>query len=231
MRYPGLEIHKYYEEEDVTICYPLNPRLIDFLKRRDWIITEKIGEGSVSDVFACCSRDKTTTGVVVLFSNVDFEEGSSWNIYDKLIQARGFPDIFPVIYDVLYTDIPYSDDGLYLQYSYNFEDRSIQVIEKVDMTLDRYILTLDAEELTPFLKTLRSTLITQLKTLQGKGIYYTDLKLDNIGISGTPPRIKLLDIEGIRYFSENFNAEKLVDDTIRYEIIEHAQSPLLRKLN
>lgn len=54
--------------------------------------------------------------------------------------AIEYPDIFPLVYYYFNVDIPYSLDNDYLKISKNFGERTIQIIELMNMTLDQYII-------------------------------------------------------------------------------------------
>ena len=215
----GLTIHKYSEAEDMTRCHPLNPTLLNFITEQGWTISTKLAEGSVSDVFTC--RQNHIVAVLILFGNVDLENRDAWNIYPKIERAREFPNIFPIIYDVFTTDIPYSQDRVYLNDSTDFASRTIQVIEKLDMTLETYLHGLSPHEVLAFVPVLRKTLIRYLTILGDSAIYYTDLKLDNIGVIVTSiVYLKLIDIEGIQLRTVNhFDVQELVDSIIKYDIL------------
>lgn len=218
MECPGLNIHKYYESEDVTRCHPLNPELIEFISEQGWVILDKLAEGSVADVFTC--KQNHIIAVLIIFGNVDLENTRAFDIFDKLEQARKLPNIFPIIYDIINSDIPYSTDEVYLENSEEFQYRTIQVIEKVDMTLETYLETIPKKDLRKFAETLRKTLIQYLTVLEERSIYYTDLKLENIGvILSDTVYLKLLDIEGIHLsWDGEYDVKKMVDNFIRYNI-------------
>lgn len=194
---PGLSIHKYYEEEDVVRCHPLNPELIEFVAEQGWVILEKLAEGSVADVFIC--KQNRIRAVLVLLANVDLESnGTAYDIDHKIKAARKFPNIFPIVYDTFKADIPYSTDELYLQNSEDFEYRTIQVLEELDMTLEEYVKTVPSQELPSFIEVVRRTLTHYLEVLEENSIYYSDLKPDNVGVVVTDVvYLKLLDIQGI----------------------------------
>ncbi len=215
LKCPGLTIHKYHEDEDITECYQLNPDLIEYISIQGWVILEKLAEGGISDVFR--SKQNRTEAVMIIFGNVGY---NNMDIRSKLKLARKFPNIFPFIYDSFNTDIPYSLHPKYLANSGNFASRTIQVIEKLDMTLDKYLVSLSPKQKDIFVVELRALLINYLTVLVNYGIYYTDLKLENIGVIITDiVYIKLLDIEGIHTEARfRFDPVEAVEALIKWEI-------------
>lgn len=191
-----LTIHKYYEEEDITEYPVLNPDLVQFVADRGWNIIEKIGEGSTADVFSC--RLNNITAAIIFFSNVS-EQAEAFDIDDEIDWARQFPKIFPIVYDIFKTEIPYSTDEHYLQTSAPFGPRTIQVIEKVDSNLAVYYAKLGPREKPAVRSTVGNVILGYLNTLREYEICYPDLKADNIGVIMVDgkPAFKLLDIEGI----------------------------------
>lgn len=209
MNCKGHTIHFYIEKKDITKCYPLNPKLLKAIEKRGWILGDKLAEGSSADVFQVKDHDK----VIILLN--DTYPGVS----ERLKAARRFPKIFPVIYDVFSLDIPYSEDSEYIKLSGSFSDRTIQVIEKVDMTLETYL-----EKVTktpPFIKDLRETLLEYLSTLYKNNITYSDMKLENIGVitKQMKPAYKLLDMQDIHLEKlAGFTPKDTVDKFFQYDV-------------
>ena len=99
------------------------------------------------------------------------------------------------------------------------------------MTLDVYLLLVKNEYphlLNDIINTLLKTLIYYLTTLRMHGITYTDLKLDNVGVSISinsinsikSIKIKLLDIEGLHLsYDYEYVPQEYVNDFYKYEII------------
>jgi hypothetical protein len=209
----NMNIHRYYEDEDFTRHHLLNPDLISFVREREWTMIEKIGEGSVSDVFTC--RKDDMIAVIIFFGNYQCDNNDECkeietvttntarrcylDIHDSIEKARLFPNIFPIIYDEFRSYIPYSTDETYLKVSKHFERRTIQVIEKMDMSFDAYYPTLNDQQKQHVKIELRYVLCDYLKTLIKHGIMCFDLKADNIGviINNNVPKFKLIDIESL----------------------------------
>jgi hypothetical protein len=193
--------------EKVTIPAFINPTAS--LNVNDF---EKVGEGATSDVFSC--RQGHIIGVILFFGNVGLDNGDDWDVDEKLEQARRFPKIFPLVFDIFHSDIPYSTDEMYLQNSNDFESRTIQVIEKVDTTFDKYYMSLTTKEMKMSVKKeLERVLNGFMNTLTLYEIYYADLKSDNIGviIVDGVPKFKLIDIESIHLdFKTGFQSNQRV---------------------
>jgi len=226
-------IHKYFEDEDQTRHYPLNSALVQFIAEQGWIIEDKVAEGSVADVFSCHSSDPNVQlnltpeermhgtdksyAVLILFSNVALDDDSDYNIWEKLLVAKSCPTIFPLIYDCLNSDLPYSNDPEYIVNTPDATRRSIQIIERAHGTLADVIRlfkrngNIDLIDREEWLAGIKVKIIEFLTVLREKNIYYTDLKLENVGIFDYSTvnidgnaniedgnRLKLLDIEGIK---------------------------------
>jgi hypothetical protein len=210
---PGMYVHRFHEDQDTTTCYPLSLDVINAIQARGWIVKEKIGEGSVSDVFLVTSRRNGQQAVLLLFGNLGLDE-SSGSIGAKLRVAKKFPTIFPLIYDSFTLRTPYSSTRAYLQTSNNFQNRTIQVIER--LTPMNRVLQSSSNSISPSL--ISHTLTAYLTTLYNNGITYSDLKADNIGFT-KQGKLKLLDIEGMHLRREpNFNVNESVDNFIKYEL-------------
>jgi hypothetical protein len=212
-----MNIHKFYEpgesEDDdwFILHHPLNPDLVEFVRNEGWDIIEKVGEGGTSDVFSC--RQGHIIAVILFFGNVHLGSSEDFDIDEKLEQARRFPKIFPLIFDIFHSAIPYSMDEIYLQNSNDFESRTIQVIEKVDTTFDKYYISLTKEMKMSVKKELERVLNGFMNTLTLYEIYYADLKSDNIGviIVDGVPKFKLIDIESIHLdFKTGFQSNQRV---------------------
>lgn len=215
-----MNIHKYYEDEGITQYHPLNPDLIAFVRQRGWNIIKKIAEGSVSDVFTC-SRSQLTAVIIFFGSDQCEEENDRYlDIHDRMEKARLFPNIFPIIYDEFQSDIPYSTDEIYLGHSRDSRHRTIQVIEKMDMSFSDYYLTLSDQQKEHVKIELKQVLSEYFETLIEHKIYFGDLSPDNIGviIVASVPKFKLLDIEGIWINTDKiFNAEEQINTFFEYE--------------
>lgn len=227
---PGNSIHRYNEEEDYSRCHPLSNELIGYLNNNGIYIEEKIGEGSSADVFKV-SMSNGVKAALIIPTNTE----SRFDSTAELIEATKFPDIFPIIYSYFNVDIPYSSDEKYLEISKDFGERTIQVIELMEMTLDQYIIEA-VETYKSNVWSLVDSIVTIIKhhilELYNNGIYYTDLKLDNIGVvyNNSEANIKFIDIEGIRFshsWEYKFNPEETVEDLLTYEIIPVVETELL----
>ena len=150
---PGLNIHHFDEEIDLdkSMCYRLNKKLIDYLESVGIKIKRKIGEGGVADVFLVhLDNDLHSTDAALLLQS-NIEGGIDYNLeylqesLENIEDAKKYPHIFPIVYDHFKIGIPYSDDHTYQRLSTDFQYRTIQVIELIDMRLDDYIVELVKE--------------------------------------------------------------------------------------
>jgi len=214
---PGDYIHRD-NEVDKLFCYPLNPDLISYFRSIGIDLLFKIGEGRSADVFQVVINNEKDAALI-LQSNID----NVYDFSDKLEIAKKFPDIFPVIYMYFTVDIPYSLDPDYLKNSDNFNNRIIQVIELMDMTLDKYLITMAkimGKDIIPIINTLEQILTNHLQKMNNNGIYYTDVKLNNICINSDSGIVKFIDIEGIHLGQfRGYDPTSSIHDLINYEII------------
>jgi hypothetical protein len=204
----GDYIHKYYENEDRTLCHLLNPYLKEYVQiKKGWTILYKLAEGGTADVFVC--EKNNVKAVIIFYGNVESSASNHYDLSQKLFMAKKFPHIFPIIYDYFNVDIPYSKDQKYIENSGpnagDFGKRTIQIIEKVDMTLEEYLHTLDQWEKDKFDDDVEKIIKEYIEELNKEGIEYADIKDDNIGIiiKENGIYIKLLDMEGIRFMKMN----------------------------
>ena len=201
---PGLNLHYTLETSTTPTCSPLNPELIDVLSNMGWIITGKIGEGAIADVFTV--KNKDIEAVLILFSNIEEGEESITDLDHKLIAAKKYPNIFTIIYDYFKLDVPYTLDNKYHPRDeyYPYGNRIIQIIEKMDMNLNQYLRLVEKEHphmLNSTKSTIRNILTEYIITLNRDGIVYTDPHEFNVGIIQKHGQVivKLIDLESIDF--------------------------------
>lgn len=206
VKYPGLNISMFHKIRGKFghIAHPLNPELIDKIADRGWVIIDKLAEGGNSEVFTC----KNNKIVAVILFTID----ACINLEKELTIARNFPKIFTLVYDFFDADIPYSLDEIYIKdQKGQFLGRTIQVIEKLDMSLANYIKTFKTYgELMKFKIYAKNIIIGYLMELASKNIYYWDLKDDNIGVivlDDSNVSIKLMDLPSIDISDEVFKTD------------------------
>lgn len=218
---PGLNLHRYHEDIDETKCYPINPELIKQIENRGWIIEDKLAEGSIADVFNVFNV-LNTKAVIIILGNTD---SNYPDISEKLKFAGKFPEIFPYIYDHFNLNIPYSTDINYINSTGNFGNKTIHIIEKMDMTLYQYLLQAKVgcpQFINDIIEDILQLIINYLNILRNNGLTYTDLKLENIGVSRyeNDIDIKLLDIEGLHlHWTYEYDSKESVERLYEYEII------------
>lgn len=190
----------YDEEYDQTSCFEFNDELIEEIRNRGWIVKEKLAEGGTADVFTVIDHTTFKEAVLLLQSN-DF------NFDERLEIARHYPDIFPEVYDIFHSTVPYTLDENYPQDRSNFTYRTIQVIEKMDMDLHQYDERFFNGKLSRYPETQRlredieNRVIEMRLQLLRDGYAFVDVKSDNIGVNINPDHsivLKLIDIESMR---------------------------------
>lgn len=227
---PGNSIHRYNISDNRSKCYPLNVEFINYLNNAGIYIEEKIGQGTYSDVFKVRLNNGIKAALIII-SNTE----SNFDITNKLIKAKAHPDIFPIIYGHFKVNIPYSLDSEYLQSSFNFGERTIQVIELMDMTLDKYIeeaIKIYKSNIWSLIDSIFQIIKHLLLEMYNNGIIYYDTKLDNIGViySGSEARIKFIDIESMQLSSSypyKFNPEGAADAFFEEDLKPFVETKLM----
>lgn len=110
-------------------CLKFSDQFLEKIQNKGYKIKSKIGEGGQSDVFLV---EKNKNNYAMTLFN------KSFNIKDKLEFAKKYPNLFPIIYDFFYIDIPYSEQSKKYK-KHNFNNRSIHIMEKLDYDLKQYI--------------------------------------------------------------------------------------------
>lgn len=215
---PGLQIHRYYEDIDITKCHHLNEELIKYVHALGWDIKDKIAEGSSADVFTVVKGE--LEAVLIIQGN---QGGFDANLDNEISFAKDHPNVFPKIYDYFQVNIPYSTDDDYLNSSGNFENKTIQIMEKMDMTLEQFLYKAKKEmnnvDFERLCKLIKKNLTKSLKEIYDNDATYTDIKFDNFGVNDKGCEIKFLDIESIKFLSsKNFNSKKAINIMFRHEI-------------
>lgn len=206
MQCAGLQIHFFDPEISPTdMCFPLNPILVQEIAKRGWIIREKVGEGTIADVFSVTStRYASIRAVVVLSANYV----GALDISEKLQFARQFPVIFPTIYDEFTLDTPYTTNPIAALDNADFGRRTIQIIQTV-IPLDKYLDEAQKEypqQMPQIVEYVRDTLETYLYVLDLNGATFFDLNPFNMGVVSSRTgmqTLKLIDIDTLR-FDEKF---------------------------
>jgi len=220
---PGNFIHRYNEANNSQGCFIINDELVTYLNNMGINIEDKIGEGSSADVFKVkiSNNDyKEISAALIIAGNTD--EG--FDSTEQLLVAIKYPDIFPLVYYYFNVDIPYSLDKDYLKISKDFGERTIQIIELMNMTLDQYIIEavkVYKHDIWPIINSIVTIIEHHITKLCINGIYYTDLKLENIGViyHENSAIIKLIDIEGVRLSNKyTFSPKEKVETLVIYQI-------------
>lgn len=195
---PKLQIHKYYEDIDETKCHLLNEELIHYISILGWDIKEKIGEGGTADVFTVKKKGSNLEAALIIQGNLSNED---YSLVDKIEFANKHPDIFPTVYNYFQVDIPYSLELDYVGASENFGSRTIQIMEKMDMTLEEFFerahKALEKDKFKELVGLIKEHTLSILSKMYENGVTYTDLKFDNLAIKYDGCKVKFLDIAGI----------------------------------
>jgi transcriptional regulator CtsR len=222
-------LHRYHEDNDITSCYKINTKLITFLENKGIYIEKKIGEGGNADVFKVKYNGKDAA--LLIHSNVEADFDNS----EKLEKVKNYPHIFPIVYSYFNVNIPYSTNDDYLSISKDFGNRTIEVIELMDMTLDEFIIKSTMIYKCNIWNKLRNiihVIENHLIEMYENNILYTDVKMDNLGVmidENNNIKIKFIDIEGIhlgKSHMSDFNPKNQAHDLIKYEIIPLVESKL-----
>lgn len=146
--------------------------------KQHYIVVRKLGKGAIGSVYLCKRQDGKQVALKIS------EKGASIttevNVLKKLSKVQGKP-LGPYLFDV--------DDFLQA----NGGRLSFYVMEYVKgKQLPRYLNEKGADWLGVFLLQL----LADLERLHQHGWVFGDLKLDNVMVTGTPPRLRWIDVGG-----------------------------------
>ncbi len=223
LRNSFLTIHLYVEDidSDTELFFKLSRELKEFCNDIGWPITGYVGTGGGADVFLVKGIFHGDAALI-LISNAD----NLQNIqkYDKLCTdlmelqktETMIGDTFVKIYKIVYFGAPYSDDKIYIKYSYpNFKNRPVLIQEYAPYTADTYLRHIKSNnsDLLLFNDRFTTKYNKMLRIITDASYTYTDLKGENIGlfprssIPNTDFDLKFIDIETFRKVTKE-EAEK-----------------------
>lgn len=193
-----LTIHSGYFKKLVK----LNPEFISDLSKRGWTIHKKLGNGLFSSVFEVTK--KNLNGALILRTN-----WSGAYCIEKIIKLiKNMSHIFPKVYDVFYTDIPYSVEKGYDKNSFKY--RAIYIVEKMDCTYAQHIQYFKEHcpsKLDEFKRHVTNVVYDYCLELSESRLAHYDISKKNVAIKFIDPnkdkccfdniKIKLIDIDSI----------------------------------
>jgi serine/threonine protein kinase len=210
----NLLIHIYEELSENEFWVPLSTDFLNFLSDRGLEILCRLGSGGSSDAFLVLHNNSVKT--LLLESNrnnygISLEESLNYlsQSASKVQEIFNIPDIDIYInrmFDIFYSDIPYSDDNTYLSISiHDFHARPIYLLEYMTHTLAD-LININRDKWLDS-KVEFETFLNQVKLFDSQfhdflwrhNLEYPDVKPDNIMISYGKgfSYFKYVDVQGI----------------------------------